>query len=135
MDPTPWGVLDEGSLVSEEGWDLLEHPAEVLQEVVEDLEDAQAIQVDLLVEEDQRVDECLPSVALVAYLPSHEVVEPCQSCQVVAAPCLAFLLHFVEEIADLVVEWTLYEPHHALISSSLASSLRQTSHPPPTPSC
>lgn len=60
VDPTPWEVLDEGSLVSEEGWDLLEHPAEVLQEVVEDLEDAQAIQVDLLVEEDQRVDECLP---------------------------------------------------------------------------
>jgi len=60
VDPTPWEVLDEGSLVSEEGWDLLVHPAEVLQEVVEDLEDAQAIQVDLLVEEDQTVDECLP---------------------------------------------------------------------------
>ena len=60
MVQTPWEVLGEGSLASEEGWDLLVHPAEVLQEVVEDLEDGQAIQVDLLVEEDRRVDECLP---------------------------------------------------------------------------
>jgi len=132
---TPWGLLGGEILASGEDWDLLVPQVKVLQEVEEDQEDDPTTQVDLLVEEDQRVDECLPWVALVAFLPFHVEVEPCQPYPVVVGPCLASLLHSGGEIAGLEEEWTLCVPHLALTSSSLALSPRQTSRLPPAPSC